>query len=315
MHVFVAGASGALGRHLVPLLLAAGHDVTGTGRSQRSVETIHAQGANAIRMDGSSATSVARAVLEARPDVIIHQMTQLAGAADLRHFDDVFATSNLLRTKGLDHLIDAGRACGVKRFIVQSFCGWPYRRTGEHIKSEDAPLDDDPPRRMRATLAAIRYLEGRMLALSDADGIALRYGGFYGEETGLLESGFISQVRRGKAPLIGSGNGWWSFIHVADAAAATAAFVERGMPGVYNVVDDEPAPVHAWLPALAGMLGARPPRRIPAWIARLAAGDHLVKMMTEARAGSNAKIKTEVEWSPRYPSWREGFASVLAGHA
>lgn len=313
MRVFVAGASGALGRYLVPQLLSAGHTVTGTGRSENSLAAIRRMGAHAVMMDGLDAASVGRAIREARPEIVIHQMTQLAGASDLRHFDSIFATSNRLRTEGLDHLIDAGRELGVRRFIAQSFCGWPYRRTGGNAKSEDDPLDDDPPRQLRPTLDAIRFLEGRLSALSGADGIALRYGSFYGRNSGLLDAGFVDQIKRRRVPLIGDGNGWWSFIHLTDAAAATAAFVDRGSPGIYNVVDDDPAPARVWLPALAQMLGARPPLRVPAWIARFIAGDHLVKMMTEIRAGSNAKVKAEIGWTPRYASWRQGIASILAG--
>jgi len=311
MRILVAGASGAVGRYLVPQLVAAGHKVVGTGRSDQSLAAIQKLGAPALAMDGLDSASVSQAVQQAKPEVIIHQMTQLAGASDLRQFEKAFATSNRLRTEGLEHLISAGTACGVKRIVAQSFCGWPYARVGGNIKSEIDPLDDNPPREMRTTLEAIRFLEGRLQSLKNMDGVVLRYGGFYGPSSGLLEPNFIDQVRHRKAPLIGGGNGWWSFIHLADAASATAAFVDRGSPGIYNVVDDDPAPVRVWLPFLAEILGAKHPIKIPAWIASLAAGDHVVKMMTEIRAGSNAKLKAEMAWKPQYPSWRQGVPDAL----
>ncbi|MGH8218944.1 MAG: NAD-dependent epimerase/dehydratase family protein [Steroidobacteraceae bacterium] len=313
MRIFIAGASGALGRHLVPILLRGSHEVVGTARTEQKAESIRRQGAAAVIMDGLDPRSVGSAVRGAGPDIIVHEMTQLSGVSDLRRFEAVFAVSNRLRTEGLEHLIKAGREAGARRIIAQSFCGWPYRRTGSDVKSEDDPLDDDPPRQMRTTLEAIRHLEDRLAGLSAMDGVALRYGGLYGRNTGLFEPSYVEQVKRRKLPVIGSGNGWWSFVHVADAAAATAGFVEKGAPGVYNVVDDDPAPVRTWLPQLAKMLGARAPMRVPAWLARFVAGEHIVNMMTEVRAGSNRKVKCEIGWEPQYGSWRDGFAKVIAG--
>jgi nucleoside-diphosphate-sugar epimerase len=226
--------------------------------------------------------------------------------------DRSFALTNRLRTEGLQNLLAAARQVGTPRIVAQSFCGWPYARAGGPVKSEEDPLDPEPPRELRRTLEAIRYLEHTVMASSEIDGVVLRYGAFYGPGTGLFDGPLIDQLRRRRVPLIGNANGWWSFVHVDDAAAATAVAVERGAAGIYNIVDDEPAPVREWLRALAGMLGARPPRHIPRWLARIAAGAHIVAMMTEARAGSNAKAKRDLSWQPAHPSWRQGFAEVLA---
>jgi len=227
--------------------------------------------------------------------------------------DRAFATTNQLRTQGTDFLLAAAREAGVKRFIAQSFCGWTYGRGGEAIKTEADALDPDPPEELRSTLQAIQHLEDAVTGSANPEGIVLRYGSFYGPDTGMLSRAMIDQLRRRRVPLIGGGGGRWSFIHVEDAAAATVAAVERGKPGsVYNIVDDEPAPVSEWLPALATLLGARPPIRVPAWLGRLFAGEHLVSMMTEVRAGSNAKARRELGWRPAHPSWREGFAEIAS---
>jgi nucleoside-diphosphate-sugar epimerase len=238
-------------------------------------------------------------------------MTDLTGKTDLRHFDHAFANSNQLRTRGTDLLLGAAREAGVKRFIAQSYCGWPYARTGDAVKSETDELDPDPPRDMQETLQAIRYQEQAVTGSSKPDGIALRYGAFYGPGTGTLDPAMAEQIRHRRVPLIGDGAGWWSFIHVDDAAAATVRAIERGKAGnVYNIVDDDPAPASEWLPALAAMLGAKPPYRLPAWIARFLAGEALVSMMTQVRAGSNTKAKRELDWRPAHPSWRTGFAEI-----
>jgi len=215
---------------------------------------------------------------------------------------------------GTDYLRAAARDCRVKRIVVQSFCGWPHARSGGQVKSEEDPLDPNPPRELRRTLDAIRYLERVVTTSSAPDGIVLRYGAFSGRDTGMLDAAFIDQIRKRRVPLIGSGDAWWSFLHVDDAAEATALAVERGK-GVYNIVDDDPAPVREWLPALANLLGAKPPFRVPAWLARIAAGEHLVVMMTQTRAGSNAKAKRELDWRPRYSSWRQGFAEIVQREA
>ncbi len=311
MRVLVAGATGAVGRHLLARLVAAGHQVVGTTRNARKVDLVRRHGGEPIVMDGLDARSVRSAVESAKPDAIIHEMTDLAGVSDLRRFDRTFAVSNRLRTEGTDHLIAAARGAGVKRFVAQSFCGWPYARVGGPVKSEDDPLDPNPPAELRRSLDAIRHLEQAVTQARGLDGIVLRYGGFYGPDTGVFDGAFVEQIARRRTPLIGDGNGWWSFLHVEDAAAATVLALERGEPGqIYNIVDDEPAPVRAWLPALAGMLGARPPRHVPAWLARLIAGEHLVVMMTQQRAGSNAKARRALDWQPAHPSWRQGFAEL-----
>jgi nucleoside-diphosphate-sugar epimerase len=283
----------------------------GTSRSEQTAELIRGFGAEAVIADGLDADSVRRAVHAAKPDVIVHQMTSLQGTADLRNFERTFAVTNRLRTSGTDHLISAGREVGVKLFVAQSFCGWPYARIGGPVKAEEDPLDPDPPKQLRPALEAIRHVEAAVTR-EPVSGIILRYGGFYGPDTGALGGAFLEQLRRRRVPLIGDGGAWWSFIHVDDAAAATVAAIERGRPGsVYNIVDDEPAPVSTWLPALARMVGAKPPRSVPAWLIRLLAGEHLVVMMTQARAGSNAKARRELGWQPARASWREGFREVV----
>ena len=262
--------------------------------------------------DALDAKALCDAVVAARPDAIVHEMTDLTGASDLRDFDRSFAGSNRLRTLGTDNLLAAAGEGGVERLVAQSYCGWPYARLGGAVKSETDPLDPNPPKQLHRSLEAIRHLEGVVTGSSRPAGIVLRYGSFYGRDTGLFEGSFVDQIRRRRVPLIGGGNGWWSFVQVEDAARATVLALEHGRPGeIYNIVDDEPAPVRQWLPALAELLGARPPRRLPAWLARLLAGEHLVAMMTAARAGSNAKARRELAWRPEPASWRQGFADIV----
>ena len=312
MRVFVAGATGALGRRLVPLLVSAGHSVVGLTHKAANAAAIQALGAEAAVADGLDARGIGAAVASAKPDAIVHEMTDLKEVSDLRHFDRTFAVSNRLRMAGTDHLLTAAREVGVKRFIAQSFCGWPYARTGKAIKSESEPLDSEPPEELRRTLDAIKYLECATATSSTPEGIVLRYGAFYGFDTGLFDGPMLEQIRRRRAPVIGDGNGWWSFVQIDDAAKATALAIERGRAGnIYNIVDDEPAPVREWLPALAEMLGAKPPLHIPAWLARIIVGEHLVVMMTQVRGGSNAKAKRELGWQPEFSSWRQGFAEAL----
>jgi nucleoside-diphosphate-sugar epimerase len=313
MRILVAGATGAVGLNLVPQLIASGHSVVGTTRTAAKAELIRRMGAEPAVVDGLDAPAVRAAVLAAGPEVVVHQMTDLAAVTDLRHFDRAFSTTNQLRTQGTDFLLAAAREAGVKRFIAQSFCGWTYGRSGEAVKTETDALDADPPEELRRTLEAIQYLEAAVAGSTSIEGIVLRYGSFYGPDTGMLSRAMIDQVRRRRVPLIGGGSGRWSFIHVEDAASATVAAIERGTPGeIYNIVDDEPAPVSEWLPALATLVGARQPIRVPAWLGRLFAGEHLVLMMTEVRAGSNAKAKRALGWQPAHPSWREGFAEVAS---
>lgn len=313
MRILVAGATGAVGLNLVPQLIAAGHTVVGTTRTAAKAEIVRRMGADAAIADGLDAPSLRAAVLAAKPDVVIDEMTDLAGVTDLRHFDRAFATTNRLRTEGTGSLLAAAREAGVKRFIAQSFCGWTYGRDSDAVKTEADALDVNPPEELRRTLEAIQYLEAAVAGSTSLEGIVLRYGSFYGPDTGMLSRAMIEQVRRRRVPLIGGGGGQWSFIHVEDAASATLAAVERGVPGsIYNIVDDEPAPVSEWLPALAALVGARSPIRVPAWLGRLFAGEHLVSMMTEVRAASNTKARRELGWQPAHPSWRQGFAEIAS---
>ena len=310
MRVFVAGATGAIGKQLVPRLVAAGHEVHGMTRSQSKQAMLYEVGAVPVVADALDPDQVAEAVGRARPDVIVHQLTAI-GSLDPRHFDRDFALTNRLRTEGTDHLLSAGQAMGVRRFVAQSYGAWPYARTGGPVKTEEDPLDPAPAREMRETLAAIRHLEQAVLGARWTEGIVLRYGAFYGPGTSMApgEESF-ELVRRHRFPLVGDGGGVWSFIHIADAAEATVAAVAHGSRGVYNVVDDDPAPVAEWLPALAQELGARKPMRVPRFIGRLFAGEAGVVMMTEARGASNAKAKRELAWRPAHPSWRQGFAAA-----
>jgi nucleoside-diphosphate-sugar epimerase len=311
MRVFVAGATGAVGRQLVPALVSSGHSVVGLTRTAAKSEAIKRMGAEPVVADGLDAASICAAVTSAEPEVVIDEMTDLGGVTDLRHFDRSFASTNRLRTRGTDLLLAAAREAGVKRFIAQSFCGWAFARVGGSVKTEVDELDPDPPEELRRTFEAIQYLERTVTASSNPEGIVLRYGSFYGPDTGMLSRPMVEQLRHRRVPLIGDGSGWWSFLHVDDAAAATVSAIERGKAGnIYNIVDDHPAQVREWLPALAEMVGAKPPFHVPAWIARFVAGEHMVGMMTQVRAGSNAKAKTDLGWWPAHPSWREGFAEI-----
>jgi nucleoside-diphosphate-sugar epimerase len=314
MKVFLAGATGALGARLIPRLLASGHEVVGMTRSPSKVAALRALGASPVVADALDPAAVAGAVAGAEPEVIVHQLTALSGDLDLRHFDRAFAQTNRLRVQGTDNLLAAGRAVGVRRVVAQSFAGWPFARTGGPVKSESDPLDPHPPAAMRDTLAAIRHVEAAVPAATPAAGLVLRYGGFYGPGTGLSqepEAPMAELIRKRRFPVIGDGGGVWSLIHVDDAAAATVAAVERGAPGIYQIVDDDPAPVRLWLPALAAALGAPPPLRVPRWLGRLMAGEAATVLMTEIRGASNEKAKRELDWRPGYPSWRIGFAKGL----
>jgi nucleoside-diphosphate-sugar epimerase len=307
MHVFVAGATGAIGRRLVPLLVAGGHEVTATSRTPDKAHELRALGARPVVMDGLDGAAVGQAVAEAEPDAIVHQMTALAATPDPRHFDRWFATTNELRTTGTQHLLAAAEATGVERFVAQSYTGWNNTRTGGPVKTEDDPLDPHPAKAQRESLAAIRFLEQAVLD-APLTGIVLRYGNFYGP--GSSESQ-VELVRARKLPIVGRGTGVWSWIHLDDAAAATVAALERGTRGVYSIVDDEPARVSAWLPYLAEVVGAKPPWRVPAWLGRLAAGEVVVRWMTEGRGASNEKAKHTLDWRPAWASWRDGFRDGL----
>jgi len=310
MRVFVAGATGAIGKELVPRLVAAGHQVHGMTRSGSKEAMLRELGAQPVVADALDPDQVAEAVGRARPDVIVHQLTSIPARLDLRHFDRDFALTSRLRTEGTDYLLSAGQALGVQRFVAQSYFG-AYARTGAAVKTEEDPLDPSPPREMRGVAASIRHLEQAVLGARWTEGIVLRYGAFYGPGTSLAPGAEqVEMIRRHKFPIVGDGGGVWSFLHVADAAEATVAAVERGSRGVYNVVDDDPAPVAEWLPALARELGAKRPLRVPRIVGRLFAGDVGVVMMTELRGASNTKAKRELAWRPAHPSWREGFAAA-----
>jgi nucleoside-diphosphate-sugar epimerase len=312
MRIFVAGATGAIGRRLVPLLVSNGHTVIGTTRTGRKADALRADGATPIVVDGLDRDAVVETVVKADPEVVVHQMTALEGFSDFRRFDQGFAATNRLRTEGTDNLLPGMREAGVRRLVAQSFAGWPYARTGGPVKTEDDPLDQDPPEALRRTLEAIQYLEKVVLHTEGVEGTLLRYGGFYGPGTSLGEGSIqLEAIRRRRFPIVGGGTGVTSFIHIEDAATATVAAIERGKTGLYSVVDDDPATVAEWLPALADAIGAKPPRRVPASVARLIVGEHAVVMMTEARGASNAKAKQDLGWQPAYPSWRDGFRAGL----
>ena len=312
MRIFIAGATGAIGKRLVPQLVANGHEVVGTTRSTLRRRELQALGAKPVVLDVLDPEAVDRVVTEARPDVVVHQATALSALRSLRNLDEAFSDTNRLRTEGTDNLLAAARGVGATKLVAQSFAGWPYAKEGSLVKDETAPLDPSPPANATESMAAIRHLEEAVAGAEALDGIVLRYGGFYGPGTSLFAGGeHVAAVRKRSFPIVGSGAGMWSFVHIDDAAAATLAAIERGGRGVYNVVDDEPAPASEWLPYLAGVLGAKAPRHVPEWLGRLAAGEQVVSMMTEARGASNAKAKRELGWTPVHPTWREGFASGL----
>jgi 2-alkyl-3-oxoalkanoate reductase len=305
MRVFVAGASGALGSRLVPQLINAGHEVVGTHHSPANAELLRTLGAKPVMLDLLDAGAVRKAVHESAPEAIVHQATALANATWGRNFDKVFARTNQLRTKGTDALLAAAREADVRRFVAQSFASYRYAREGGPVKTEDDPLHPTPPANAQQSFAAMNYLEQ---TVTDFGGIVLRYGAFYGA----ANDGLIEPVRKRLYPIIGEGGGITSWIHLEDAAAATVLALAHDGPAIYNIVDDEPAPVRDWLPVFARALGAKPPRRLPAWLARLFAGEAAVVMGTDARGASNAKAKRELAWTPRYPSWREGFPAVYS---
>jgi 2-alkyl-3-oxoalkanoate reductase len=305
MRVFVAGASGALGSRLVPQLIDAGHDVIGTYNSPTSAELLRTLGAKPVMLDLLDTRAVRKAVLENAPEAIVHQATALGNAKWGRNFDKTFARTNELRTGGTDALLAAAREAAVRRFVAQSFASYRYARDGGPVKTENDPLDPSPPANGQQSFAAMAYLDR---TVTEAGGIALRYGLFYGA----ANDGLIEPVRKRQYPIIGDGGGITSWIHLEDAAAATVLALEQDGPAIYNIVDDEPAPVREWLPVFAQALGAKPPRRFPTWLARLFAGETAVVMGTDARGASNAKAKRELGWTPRYPSWRKGFPAVYS---
>jgi nucleoside-diphosphate-sugar epimerase len=293
---------------LIPLLVARSHSVVATTRNSSKLEELRRIGAEAVALDGLNRDAAVHAIDAAQPDVIVHQMTALASMKSLKKFDDEFETTNRLRTTGTEYLIDAARLVGTRKLIVQSYAGWPSIRQGGRVKTEEDPFDPQPPHSMSRTLDGIRRLEAIVAAASDLTGIVLRYGSFYGPGTSLAPSGEIIQaIRSRRFPIVGDGQGVWSFIHMEDVAMATCLAIERGKQGVYNIVDDEPAEVSVWLPYLAQVLGAKPPRHIPAWLGRLIIGDAGVSMMTKIRGASNVMAKDRLAWQPLFSSWREGF--------
>jgi 2-alkyl-3-oxoalkanoate reductase len=319
MKVFVAGATGVLGRALVPQLVTRGHEVVGMTRSASKRDLVLSLGARPVVADALDPDAVAQAVASAAPEVIVHELTALSGklsASDMRHPDRSSAATmtNRLRTEATDHLLAAGRGVGVRRFVAQSFGAFRFARTGGPAQTEAEPLDPNPPAALRTPLVGILHLERAVTTIEWGEGLALRYGGFYGPGTAVSlapDAQIAAAIRKRRFPIIGDGGGVWSHVHIDDAAAATVAAVDHGQPGIYNVVDDEPAPVREWLPVLATALDAKPPRHIPRWLGRLAAGETATLMMTDVRGASNEKAKRELGWKPRYASWRQGFAQGL----
>ena len=316
MKVFVAGATGAIGRRLVPQLVAGGHEVVGMTRTASKQDLVRSLGARPVVADALEPDAVAEVVASAEPEVIVHQLTALSGPMsirDARHPDrsSMARMTNRLRTEATDHLLAAGRAVGARRVVAQSFGAFRFAGTGGPVQTEADSLDPDP---RQTGLEAILYLERAVTTIEWGEGLALRYGGFYGPGTGISlapDAVMAAPIRKRRFPIVGDGGGVWSHVHIEDAAEATAIAVERGRPGVYNIVDDDPAPVREWLPALASALGAKPPRRVPRWLGRLAAGEMATLMMTEARGASNEKAKRELGWKPNYASWRQGLARGL----
>ena len=313
MRVFVAGSTGVIGQSLVPLLVECGHEVIALSRSPQKAKRIEAPGVQVVFADAFDRDALTAAIKDSKPEVIIHELTALSQLeANFKKLDEQFAQTNRLRTEVTDTLLAAARLVGARRFIAQSFCGWTFAREGGPIKSEEARLDPDPPASFRKTLAAIRYVEDVVCNASDIEALALRHGFLYGPGNTMGKGGEVVElICKRQFPIVGNGGGIWSFIHVKDAAQATAAAVSRGTAGIYNIVDDEPAPVSEWLPFLADALGADPPRRIPGWLARFVIGEGGVSMMTQIRGGSNAKAKREFGWRPIYQSWRRGFVEDL----
>jgi nucleoside-diphosphate-sugar epimerase len=303
MRIFIAGASGAIGSRLVPQLVERGHEVIGSFNSPGGAERVRALGAKPVHLDLLDPEAVRKSIVGARPDAISHQATALSNIKFSRSFDKIFAQTNRLRTEGTDALLAVAREAGVTRFVAQSYASGRYAREGAWVKNEDAPLDPNPPESMSQGHAAMRHLD---FAVTASGGTILRYGGFYGADN----DGLIEPMRKRQFPVVGDGAGVTSFIHLDDAAAATVLALEQDRPGIFHVVDDEPARGSEWIPVMAEALGAKPPRHLPVWLARLVAGEAIVMMATESRGASNAKAKRELGWTPRYPSWREGFAEA-----
>jgi nucleoside-diphosphate-sugar epimerase len=313
MKIFIAGASGAIGTPLVSQLVARGHEVVGTTRSAGKTEALRALGAEPVIVDALDPDSVADAVAKAEPDVIVHQLTSLGGPASSKNVKRAAAATNRLRTEGTDHLLAAARAVGVRKVVAQSNAMWMDRAVGP-VADENDRLEPNPPADAEALVGALRHLEEAVTGIKWAEGIAIRYGAFYGPGTGVeaAPGGVMTElIRKRRVPIVGGGGWIMSWVHITDAASATVAAIERGKPGIYHVADDEPAPARDVLPELARALGAKPPRRVPAWLVRLVAGGAAADMMTRAPGISSEKAKRELGWTPRYASWRTGFAEGL----
>jgi nucleoside-diphosphate-sugar epimerase len=312
MKVFVTGGTGAIGQFLLPLLVENKHEVVALTRSSAKAGKLDDIGVTPVIADPFDKQALTAAVRRAEAEVIIHQLTALSSAGNFRKLDQEFALTNRFRTEVTDTLLAAARTIGTRRFIAQSYCGWPYAKKGGPVKTEEDPLDPKPPESFTKTLAAIRSLEDKMRNTAFLEGVTLRYGNFYGPGTAIGKGGVVvKMIKKRRLPIIGGGGGIWSFIHVMDAARATIAAISRGPAGVYNIVDDEPAKVATWLPVLAKEVGAGPPYKIPHWLGELMIGKAGVSMMTQIRGCSNAKAKRELNWAPIYPSWRIGFADGL----
>jgi 2-alkyl-3-oxoalkanoate reductase len=311
MRVLIAGAGGAVGQRLVPLMAQAGHTVAALTRSESKRESLSRMGAMVFIADALDPKSVDQAIATFRPNAIVNQLTSIPPNIDLRHFDRDFALTNRLRTEGTDNLIAAGRRSGATRFLSQSFAGWGYARVGGPVKTEEDPLDPLPPVQFRTSLNAIKHMESAVLSKFPGDGVVLRYGAFYGPGTSISKDGSVVQAARKRMlPIVAAGTAVWSFIHIDDVASATLAALDA-KPGIYNVTDDDPALVRDWVPYLAEVVGAKPPLHLPAWLVRPLIGAHGLVFMQDARGASNQKARREMAWTPKYSSWREGFQKEL----
>jgi len=312
MRIFIAGATGVLGRNLIPRLLQRGHSVVGTSSTKERLQELERMGSEAILMNGLDRESVLRAVSAAQADVVVNQMTALASVQSYRNFDKEFELTNRLRSEGTAYLLEAARQNGVRKIVVQSFGGWPQQAGSAIANPEETPYATDLPARMKNSHRAIQQMEEMVLSSQSPVGVVLRYGFFYGPGTSFDSTASTMEVvRKGKFPIIGKGTGVWSFIHIEDAAEATRIAIEDAPAGTYQVTDDHPAAVHDWLPELARLLEAKQPKRIPEWLGKLFAGESTVYMMTRMRGAANGKAKRVLKWKPRYADWREGFAAML----
>ena len=312
MKVFLAGASGAIGQTLIPLLVEQGHEVFGAFRNPAHAGQVESLGATPVMVDALDGQAVADRMAEIRPQAVIHQLTAIPARLDLRHIDRDFEMTNRLRIEGTRNLATAAVKAGVEKFLAQSFAGWPYARRGITLKTEEDDLDPSPPPQMKAMLDAIEMLEHTTVREQGFTGVVLRYGPLYGPHSSIAKDGtMVEEIRQHKVPLIGQGTGVWSFLHLHDAATATVAALTHAQRGIYNIVDDDPAPVVEWLPYLAECVGAKPPMHVPNLLAKMLVGEHAVAMMNDIRGVSNEKARKELHWTPKWSSWRQGFRDGL----